>query len=105
MLISCGFTKTPVYRGGSHEKLIYRSELPKKRRGAWTVWRFKRGGGGGAWQKRVGGYFWGGMGGVTPPNRHFELGNNFNCDFNLLMPMSSLLIANKKSTILQLISY
>ena len=25
----CGFTKNPVYRGGSHEKLICRGELPK----------------------------------------------------------------------------
>ena len=30
------------------------------------------------------------------PNTHYELGNNFNCDFNLPMPMSSLLISNKK---------
>ena len=30
------------------------------------------------------------------PNAHYELGNNFNCDFNLLMPMSLLLISNKK---------
>ena len=30
------------------------------------------------------------------PNAHHELGSNFNCDFNLLMPMSSLLISNKK---------
>ena len=27
---------------------------------------------------------------------HYELGHNYNCDFNLLMPMSSLLISNKK---------
>ena len=30
------------------------------------------------------------------PNAHYELGNDFNCYFNLLMPMSSLLISNKK---------
>ena len=39
------------------------------------------------------------------PNAHYELGNNFKYDFNLLMPMNSLLISNKKSTILQLIAY
>ena len=32
MLILCGFTKNPVYRG-SHEKLMYRRELPKE--GGW----------------------------------------------------------------------
>ena len=37
---------------------------------------------------------WGG--GVWYPNTHYEVGNNFNCDFNLLIPMSSLLISNKK---------
>ena len=42
MLILCGFTKSPVYMG-SHEKLIYRRKLPKKR-GAWTVCKFKGGG-------------------------------------------------------------
>ena len=41
MLILCGFTKNPVYRWGSHEKLIYRRELPKKDGGSWTVCRFK----------------------------------------------------------------
>ena len=54
-------------------KNIYRSELPKKEGLA-----KKKGGGG--WY----------------PNAHHELGSNFNCDFNLLMPMSSLLISNKK---------
>ena len=34
-----------------------------------------------------------------------KLGNNFNCDTNLLMTMSSLLISNKKRTILQLVGY
>ena len=33
------------------------------------------------------------------PNTHYELGNNFNCDFNLLIPMSSLLISNKKKVL------
>ena len=33
------------------------------------------------------------------PNAHYELGNNFNCDFNLLMPMSLLLISNKKKVL------
>ena len=30
------------------------------------------------------------------PNALYKLGHNFNCDFNLLMSMSSLLISNKK---------
>ena len=34
--------KNPSFRGGGHEKPIYRGELPKKR-GALTVCRFKRG--------------------------------------------------------------
>ena len=34
-----------------------------------------------------------------------KLGNNFTCDTNLLMIMSSLLISNKKSPILQLVGY
>ena len=29
------------------------------------------------------------------PNAHYETGNNFNCDINLLVPMSSLLILNR----------
>ena len=29
-------------------------------------------------------------------NAHYETGNNFNCDINLLVPMSSLLISNRK---------
>ena len=33
------------------------------------------------------------------PNTHYQLGNNFNCDFTLLMPMSSLLISNKKKVL------
>ena len=59
----------------------------------------------GVGKKEGEGTFEGDWGGVIPPNRHYELGNNFNCDFNLLMPISSLLITNKKSTILQLIGY
>ena len=47
----------------------------------------------------------GGVGGGWYPNAHYELGNNFKYDFNFLMPMNSLLISNKKSTILQLIAY
>ena len=62
-----------------------------------------RDGGGGLGKKEVG-MFLRGLGGVIP-NAHYKIGNNFNCDFNLLMPMSSLLISNKKSTILQLICY
>ena len=82
ILILCGFIKNPVYKGG-HEKLIYRRELPKK--------------GGETWQKRGWGVFEGGEGGGRwYPNAHYELGNNFNCDFSLLMPMSSLLISNKE---------
>ena len=68
----------------------------------------------GAWQKRVGGgvFQWGGGGGWYPnahcepppppppppwyPNAHCELGNNFNCDFNVPMPLFSPLISNKK---------
>ena len=69
-----------IIGAGGHRKLIDRRELPKKR-GAWTVCRFE---GEGAWLKR---------GGVIPP-MHTELGNNFYCDFTLLMPMSSLLISN-----------
>ena len=38
----------------------------------------------------------GGGGGGEYPNAHYELGNNLNCDFNLVMPMSSLLISIKK---------
>ena len=48
MLILCGFTKNPVSRG-SHEKLMYRRELPKEGGLAWTVCRFK-----GGWQKEGG---------------------------------------------------
>ena len=51
----------------------------------------------GAWQKRVGGgVFQGGGGGGWYPNAHCELGNNFNCDFNVPMPLFSPLISNKK---------
>ena len=44
------------------------------------------------------------MGGVSErrgwyPNAHYELGNNFNCDVNLLVPMASIFF----SIILQLI--
>ena len=35
-------------------------------------------------------------GGGEYPNAHYELGNNLNCDFNLVMPLSSLLISIKK---------
>ena len=44
---------------GVHEKPIYRGELPKK--GAWTVYRFKGGWGGGGGKKEGGGVFEGGM--------------------------------------------
>ena len=55
----------------------------------------------GAWQKRGG---WGFCQWGSYPNAHYELGNNFNYDFNVPMPMFSPLISNKKkSTILQLI--
>ena len=49
---------------------------------------FFGGGGGGRKKKKEGGGWY--------PDAHYELGNNFNSDFNLLMPMSSLLISNKK---------
>ena len=60
MLILCGFTKNPVYRGGSHEKLIYRRKLPKK--GGLGQCRFRRGGLG----KKGGRVFEGGWRGDTP---------------------------------------
>ena len=50
-----------------------------------------------AWQKRGKWVLLRGLvGGGVIPNTHYKLGNNFNFDFNLLMPMSSLLISNKK---------
>ena len=44
-------------------------------------------------------------GGVDTPKQTMNLTITLtvNCDFNLLMPLSSLLISNKKITILQLI--
>ena len=39
---------------------------------------------------------WGVFDGGAYPNLHYKLGNNFNCDFNLLMAMSLLLITNRK---------
>ena len=45
--------KNPIFRGEGHKKPIYRGNFQKKR-GAWTVCRFKGGRGGGAWQKRGG---------------------------------------------------
>ena len=58
MLILCGFTKNPVYSGGSHEKLIYRRKLPKKR--GLGQCRFRRGVG------KKGGRVFGEVGGVIP---------------------------------------
>ena len=46
---------------GCHEKLIYKSKLPKKG-GAWTVFRFK----GGSLAKKVGGLFLRRLEGDTP---------------------------------------
>ena len=43
-----------IFRRDGSEKPIYRGELTKKGEGAWTISRFKLGGGGGAWQKKVG---------------------------------------------------
>ena len=63
---------------GDHEKLIYRMKLPKNEEGRLRQFLDLRGHG----KKRRGCY----------PNVHYELGNNFNCDFNSLMPISSLLI-------------
>ena len=34
--------------------------------------------------------------GLVGRGAHYELGNNFNCDFNLLMQMSLLLISKKE---------
>ena len=47
-----GPLKNPIFRRDGSEKLIYRRELTKKGEGAWTISRFKLGGG--AWQKKVG---------------------------------------------------
>ena len=55
---------------------------------------------GGGLGKKEGGVFLRGWG-----YAHYQLCNNFNCDFNLLIPMSLLLISNKKSTTLQWIGY
>ena len=49
-----GSLKNPTFRGEGITKNQYRGGLSKK--GAWTVCRFKRGGGG-AWKERAGGYF------------------------------------------------
>ena len=74
---------------GGHEKLIYRRELPKKRDlDSLQI----RGGGLGIKEEGVFLRVWE----RCYPNAQHEIGNNFNCDFNLLMPMSSLLISNKK---------
>ena len=43
-----------IFRRDGSEKPIYRGELTKKGEGAWTISRFKLGGGG-AWQKESGG--------------------------------------------------
>ena len=98
MLTLCGFNKNPVYRG--------RGEVTKNKYigGNWI----KEGLGQFADLRGVGikwGVFEGGRELGRYTNAHYDLGNNFNCDFNLLIPMSSLLISNKKSTILQLIGY
>ena len=47
------------FQRGSHEKPIYRGELPKKEDKACTVCRFKGAGGGrgATWLKRIGGFF------------------------------------------------
>ena len=46
---------------------------------------------GGGLGKKEGGVFLRGWG-----YAHYQLCNSFNCDFNLLIPMSLLLISNKK---------
>ena len=43
-----------IFRRDGSEKPIYRGELTKKGEGAWTISRFKLGGGE-AWQKESGG--------------------------------------------------
>ena len=74
---------------GGHEKLIYRRELPKKRDlDSLQI----RGGGLGIKEEGVFLRVWE----RCYPNAQHEIGNNFNCDFNLLMPMFSLLISIKK---------
>ena len=84
---------------GGSQKTTYSRKFSKKR-GSWAACIIN----GGAWQKR-GAVFLRGVGSEWYPNAHYKLGNNFNCDFNLLMSISSLLIWNKKSTILQSIGY
>ena len=71
--------------GGDSRKTNIQREFPKKGAGGLK---------GELGEKRQGGVFQGGGGWY--PNAHYELGNNFNFDFNLLMPMSSLLTSNKK---------
>ena len=46
-----GPLKNPIFRRDGSEKLIYRRELTKKGEGAWTISRFKLGGGGGLAKK------------------------------------------------------
>ena len=60
MLILCGFTKNPR---GSHKKLIYRRELPKKRGG---LEQFADLRGEGLGKKEGGDVFKEGLGGDTP---------------------------------------
>ena len=99
-LILYGSTKNPFYGwgGGWVIKNWYIGRNCLKM-GAWTVCRFN----GVLAKKTVGVIFFFFL--VWYPNAYYELGHNFNCDFNLLMPISSFLTSNKKSTILQLIAY
>ena len=60
------------------------------KRGAWVVCRLY----GGFGKIEVGGVFEGAGGWY--PNANYEICNNFNYDIVFLMPMSSLLISNKK---------
>ena len=79
------------FKGGSRKANIW-GELPKKGRGGpWTACKFKVGGG----------VFEGG-GVVDTPMHTMNLAITLTL---ILMPTSSLLISNKKSTILQLIGY
>ena len=66
MLILCGFTKNPVYRGGGVTKNWYIGEICLKKGGAGTVCRFKAVG---TWQKS-GGAFEGDWWGGWYPNTH-----------------------------------
>ena len=75
--------------------LTVRRELPKKGGVLGQFADLREG----AWQKREGHCFWGGLGVGDNPMYTMNLAITFNCDFKLLMPMPSLLISNKKKVL------